>query len=80
MWPVFEPPHMPCDVCGASLARAERETHVCDPQRRLDYSMFQLRAEVVSFHEELDAYLASPHGRFAAWLAARERNAPGGES
>jgi hypothetical protein len=76
MWPLFEPPHMPCDACGASVARAEHAAHVCDPQRRVDYSMFQLREEVVSFDDQLSAYLASPRGRFAVWLAARQREEP----
>ena len=73
MQPFFEPPHMPCEECGASVARDEREEHVCDPARRIDYVMFRLRDEVGSFDDELRAYLHSPHGRFDAWLAERER-------
>ena len=69
----FEPLYMPCQECGASVAGDEREEHVCDQTRRLDYVMFRLRDEVGEFDEELRAYLASPHGRFDAWLAARER-------
>jgi hypothetical protein len=65
--------HMPCTECGASVAVAVRNGHVCDPERLLDYRMFQLRGEVVGFEDELRGYLDSPHGRFAQWLAERER-------
>jgi hypothetical protein len=65
--------HMPCTECGASVARAVRDSHVCDPERLLDYRMFQLRDEVGSFEEALQLYLDSAHGRFASWLAERER-------
>ena len=64
---------MPCDECGASVARDERDVHVCDPERRLEYLLFQLRDEIDSFEGELAEYLRSPHGRFDAWLAERER-------
>ena len=73
MPPFFEPRHMPCEECGASVARDEREEHVCDQARRLDYVMFCLRDEVGAFDEELRAYLSSPRGRFDAWIAERER-------
>ena len=73
--PMFlsEPQHMPCDDCGASVARAEREQHRCDLERRLDYEVFQLRGEVDAFDEEFGVYLESPMGRFDAWYAARTR-------
>jgi hypothetical protein len=65
--------YMPCDDCGASVAAAERDAHVCDPGRRLDYLMFQLRDEVAGFDHALGQFLESPQGRFAAWLAERSR-------
>jgi hypothetical protein len=65
--------HMPCTECGASLRTAVSEEHVCDPERRLDYRMFQLREEVAGFEESLRGFLESAHGRFAQWLAERER-------
>jgi hypothetical protein len=49
------------------------DEHVCSPQRRLDYQMFQLRAEIASFELQLAAYLASPEGRFAEYYAERRR-------
>ncbi len=51
----------------------ERQRHRCDPERRLEYRLFQLRDEVAGLDEGLGAYLESPQGRFAQWLAERER-------
>jgi hypothetical protein len=64
---------MPCTECGISVASAERDEHVCDPERLLDYRMFQLREEVAGLEVGLRGFLDSPHGRFAQWLAERER-------
>jgi hypothetical protein len=69
----FTSHHMPCPRCGASVAEIDRDDHECDPRRQVDFRMLQLRDEVASFDESLDTYLASPRGRFALWLAARER-------
>ena len=68
-----ESSHMPCAECGASVALAQRETHACDPQRLLEYRLFQLRDEVAGLEDDLRGYLDSPQGRFAQWLAERER-------
>ena len=65
--------YMPCEECGASLAADEREGHVCDPERRLEYRLVQLRDEVAAFEDGLHEYLESPHGRFAQWLAEHKR-------
>jgi hypothetical protein len=67
------PSYMPCTECGTSVAAAERDDHVCDPEQVLDYRMFQLREEVAGFEVSLREYLDSAHGRFAEWLAERER-------
>jgi hypothetical protein len=65
---------MPCEDCGASLARAERERHVCEEKRRLEYELFRLsRSAIASFEEELGSYLATPEGRFELWYAERSR-------
>jgi len=64
---------MPCPECGASLARDEREHHVCDGRRRLDFAVFQLRGEVGKFDEQFIAFLGTPRGRFEAWYASLHR-------
>ncbi|HUG65940.1 MAG TPA: hypothetical protein VMK83_12040 [Gaiellaceae bacterium] len=66
--------HMPCAECGASVRTSDRERHTCDPERRLEFHLFQVRAEVATFDNGLTGYLDSPHGRFAQWLAEHERN------
>ena len=60
---------MPCDECGASLERHERDGHACDSERRLEYQLFQQRAAMVHFDDELGAYLDTAQGRFAVWYA-----------
>jgi hypothetical protein len=65
--------HMPCPECGASVARGELDAHECDPERVLDFRMFQLRDEVAAFDGALGSYLDSAEGRFAQWLAERKR-------
>ena len=64
---------MPCPECGASVNTDERDEHACDPERKLDYVMFQLRDEIAGFERSVREYLLSPHGRFAEWLAERRR-------
>jgi hypothetical protein len=68
---------MPCTECGASVGVGAHEKHVCDPERRLDYLMFQLREEVASFDDVLREYLGSARGRFAQWVAERDRGQRG---
>jgi len=70
--------HMPCAECGASLATDERGDHACNPERRLEYRLFQLRDEVAGFEDGLRGYLESPQGRFDQWLAERDRRKPPG--
>jgi hypothetical protein len=69
--------YMPCTECGASVIVAAHGEHVCDPERKLDYLMFQLREEVASFDEVLREYLGSAGGRFAQWVAERDRRQSG---
>jgi hypothetical protein len=66
--------HMPCPQCGASVSDAERDGHVCDPERLLDYRMFQLGDEIAGFENDLRGWLESSHGRFAQWYAQFRRN------
>lgn len=70
---MFASRYMPCPECGASLDRAERDSHTCQEERRLDFLMFQLRDEIAALDEALRAYLDSPEGRFLRYCAERER-------
>jgi hypothetical protein len=66
------PDHMPCPECGASLPVGEIE-HVCDEDRRLDYLLVELRPGLERFGADLAAWLETPQGRFARFLAERRR-------
>ena len=66
---------LPCDLCGASIDRLDGDGHVCDPQRRLEFRMFQLRSELEQLEAEIAGYLDSPLGRFESWWAERNRPA-----
>ncbi len=68
-----QPAHMPCEDCGTSVPVRGGDVHVCSEQRRLDYRVFQLRAERAAFEDQLAAYLESPQGLFERWYAERER-------
>jgi hypothetical protein len=69
-----QPQHLPCPDCGAAVERAHEDEHVCEPERLLDYRMFQLRGEIAGVDDEFATYLESPRGRFAVWLAERDRH------
>jgi len=63
----------PCPDCGAPVPHEEEESHRCERRRYVEYQMLLLRPEVIAFEEQLEAWLETPRGRFAAYYAARER-------
>ncbi len=67
------PPFMPCPECGESVAVANEREHVCNPERRIDFELFQLRGEIATLGDELARYLSSARGRFEQWYAERDR-------
>ena len=69
-----EPAFMPCPECGASVPRAERDEHVCERERWLDYQFFIRHAEVARFDADLAAYFDSPEGRLRVREAERGRD------
>ena len=62
-----------CEECGLSVAKSERATHVCEPDRRIAYQMIQHQDELAEVEKEIRTYLESPKGRFEAWYAERKR-------
>lgn len=60
----------PCPRCRASVESARRAAHKCDEERLLTS---RINGEIARFDAEFAAWLASPRGRFAAWLAGRTR-------
>lgn len=80
-WAMFgsfpQPRYMPCLECGASVEHTEADAHICDGERLLDFRLFQLREEIAAFDAQLAEWLASARGRFAAWVAERDRRTRG---
>ena len=72
---LFLPPpqHVPCEHCGASIARGHEATHECDDERMLEFRLVQLRAEVDAFDDEFAAWLRTPRGCFELFYAERTR-------
>jgi hypothetical protein len=66
------PRHLPCELCGASVA-TDDVAHTCDDERRLEFEIFQLRAEIKSFGRDLGDWLGTPRGRFECYYAERTR-------
>jgi hypothetical protein len=65
--------YMPCERCGMSVSRSERQSHICDAERRARFEAFQIRHELAEFDRELMDFLCSPAGRFAVYCAERDR-------
>jgi hypothetical protein len=59
-----------CPECGEALHRDELDAHSCDRKRLFEAAV---RRELAAFEGELQSWLGTPQGRFAAWLAERER-------
>ena len=58
---------------GPKPARGDDGAHRCEEERLLDYLLLQHRDVIAGFDGELGDWLDSAAGRFAAWLAERER-------
>jgi hypothetical protein len=55
------------------VATAAGAEHACNPNRRLDFELFQLRDEISGLDAEIGNYLSSARGRFEQWQAEQER-------
>jgi len=69
----FRPGFARCRDCGAAIARARRDDHVCDRDRLIEHQLYRLRDDLDGLEDEIQAYLASPRGRFESWWATSER-------
>jgi hypothetical protein len=67
------PDHMPCPDCGASVPVAGGAAHVCDDARRVDFRLAELRPEIARFDDDYAAWLETPEGRFARFIAEHDR-------
>lgn len=69
---MFKSRFMPCPECGGSVDRTAMAGHQCSVERLSDFQMFGLRDEIAAIESQVHRYLASPWGRFEAWVAARQ--------
>jgi hypothetical protein len=69
---MFGSRYLPCTECGESVDRTDVRPHECAPDRRADYQMFALRADLAQLEAEIRRHLATATGRFESWLAARQ--------
>ena len=60
---------------GWPAPRAAARAHECDTERLLDFRLFQFHEEIAAFDAQLAEWLASARGRFATWVAERDRRA-----
>jgi hypothetical protein len=66
--------YTPCPDCGAPVPVDEEvEGHECERQRYVEYQMLLLRLQISAFEQQFNDWLHTPHGRFAAYYAARQR-------
>jgi hypothetical protein len=72
-----QPAYMPCEECGVSVPVHARDEHTCSEQRRVEYQLCRMQAEVEAFGEHLAAYLETPQGRFEVWYAEWQRRRMG---
>jgi hypothetical protein len=63
----------PCPECGAPVLTEEETVHRCERQRYVEYQMLLLRLQISAFEQQLNDWLLTPQGRFAAYYAARQR-------
>lgn len=63
--------YLPCPDCGEAVERAG-VGHQCRVDQLLDTEIAALRAGAHDLEAGFHDYLATPEGRFEAWLAARD--------
>lgn len=66
--------YLPCPGCGALLSSEQRSGHVCDPEETALHQVVKARVQLARFEEEVARFLATAQGRFALFLAKRQRD------
>lgn len=65
--------YLPCSECGVVLSSQQRSRHVCDPDDWVVHQLTRARVQLAAFEAELSRFLETPAGRFASFLAERQR-------
>jgi hypothetical protein len=65
--------YLPCSECGVALSSHQRACHVCDPGDSVVHQVTKARVQLAAVEAELARFLETPAGRFASFLAERQR-------
>ena len=66
--------YLPCSDCGALLSSEQRSRHACSPDDAVVHQVTKARVQLTVFEDELARFLETAEGRFAAFLAERQRS------
>lgn len=62
-----------CLDCGDVVPRGTLDNHVCDRERKLDFTLVKMRPEIASFETAFAIYMQTSFGKFDAFYAGRDR-------
>lgn len=65
--------YLPCNECGALLSSEQRSRHVCSPEDSAIHLVTKARVQLTVLEDELARFLATSEGKFALFLAERQR-------
>lgn len=66
--------YLPCRECGLLLSSEQRPCHVCDPEDSVAYQVTKVRVQLTAFESEVARFLETSAGKFAVYLAERQRH------
>jgi hypothetical protein len=66
--------YLPCRECGVSLSSEQRSRHVCRPEDSVIHQVTRARVQLAVFENEVADFLETPEGKFALFLAGRQRS------
>jgi hypothetical protein len=66
--------YLPCRECGALLSSEQRSRHVCRPEDFVVHQVTKARVQLTAFENEVAQFLETSAGKFALFLAKRQRN------
>jgi hypothetical protein len=65
--------YLPCSECGALLSSEQRRRHVCSADDAAVHQVTKARVQLTLLEDELARFLETAQGRFALYLARRQR-------
>ena len=66
--------YLPCRECGVLLSSEQRSRHVCRPEDFVVHQVTKARVQLTAFENEVAQFLETSAGKFALFLAKRQRN------